>query len=415
MLRETTSQKRIIVWNALGSGVYALSSFLLLIIVTRICGSVEAGVFSIGYAIAQLMLTVGVFESTTFFATDAENKFSYEQFLAFKILTCIAMVIASVVYTSSFGYDDHKAAVAYSLCAFRLLEAFSQFWYSSFQKLERLDIAGFSTVWRSILSIIVFACMLAVTQDIATSMIVTTFAGIAWEALYDIPRLNRIRQIGKPNFSPKPLAALFVACLPLFISSFLSAYLSNVCKYAIDAVGTDQMQTIFNILFMPSFVINLFMIFFIRPTLTKLALLWLHRDIKPFVAILAKLMLLVAVTTVGVCAICAVIGIPILELFYGVSLDGCLIPLLVVMLGGGLNSAANVFYNGMVVIRAQNGVVIGYLVAIAIATVVAEPLVASQGIMGAAIAYVVASLAVAVSFALVFSFVFALKLKSANK
>lgn len=415
MLRETTSQKRIIVWNALGSGVYALSSFLLLIIVTRICGSAEAGVFSIGYAIAQLMLTVGVFESTTFFATDAENKFSYEQFLAFKMLTCIAMVIASVVYTSSFSYDDHKAAVAYSLCAFRLLEAFSQFWYSSFQKLERLDIAGFSTVWRSILSIIVFACMLAMTKDIAIGMIVTTFAGIAWEALYDIPRLNRIKRIGKPDFSPKPLVALFVACLPLFISSFLSAYLSNVCKYAIDAVGTDQMQTIFNILFMPSFAINLFMIFFIRPTLTKLALLWLHRDIKPFVAILAKLMLLVAVTTVGVCGICAVIGIPILELFYGVNLDDCLIPLLVIMLGGGLNSAANVFYNGMVVIRAQNGVVIGYLVAIAIATIVAKPLVASQGIMGAAIAYVVASLAVAVSFSLVFSFVFALKLKPANE
>ena len=69
----------------------------------------------------------------------------------------------------------------------------------------------------------------------------------------------------------------------------------------------------------------------------------------------------------------------------------------------------------MVVIRAQNGVVIGYLVAITIATIVAEPLVASQGIMGAAIAYVVASLAVAVSFALVFSFVFALKLKPANE
>ena len=67
------------------------------------------------------------------------------------------------------------------------------------------------------------------------------------------------------------------------------------------------------------------------------------------------------------------------------------------------------------VIRAQNGVVIGYLVAIAIATIVAEPLVASQGIMGAASAYVVASLAVAVSFALVFSFVFALKLKPAKE
>ena len=412
MLRETASQKRIVIWNALGSGVYALSSFLLLIIVTRVCGDVEAGVFSIGYAIAQLMLTIGVFESNTFFATDAEGEFSYEQFLAFKILTCAAMVVASIVYTASFGYDDHKAAVAYALCAFRLIEAASNYWYASFQKLERLDLAGFSTVWRSVISIALFAIVLVVTNDVVGALVAATLAEIAWEALYDVPRMNKIVHVKKPDFSPKSLGALFLACLPLFISSFLAAYLSNVCKYAIDAVGTEQMQTIFNILFMPSFVINLFMIFFIRPTLTKLALLWMHHNVKPFIGILAKLLLLVAGITIAVCLACAVVGIPVLELLYGLSLTGYELPLVIIMVGGGLISAANVFYNGMVVIRAQNGVVIGYALAIVVATLAAKPLIVSQGIMGAAWAYVVATLAVAVCFAAIFALALAVKMKS---
>ena len=414
MLRETASQKRIVIWNALGSGVYALSSFLLLIIVTRVCGDIEAGVFSIGYAIAQLMLTIGVFESNTFFATDAEGKFSYEQFLAFKILTCAAMVVASIVYTASFGYDNHKAAVAYALCAFRLIEAVSNFWYASFQKLERLDLAGFSTVWRSVLSIAVFAGTLIATGDVVVALALATVAEIIWEAAYDVPRMNKIMRLGKPDFSPKPLMTLFLACLPLFISSFLSAYLSNVCKYAIDAVGTEQMQTIFNILFMPSFVINLFMIFFIRPSLTKLALLWMHRDMKPFLSIVAKLLALVVGITLAVCVACAIIGIPVLELLYGLPLAGYETALVVIMVGGGLISAANVFYNGMVVIRAQNGVVVGYALAIVVATLVAKPLVASQGIMGAAWAYVVATLAVAVCFAIIFVLALAVKTKGSK-
>ena len=145
MLRTTASNRRIVIWNAAGSAVYALSSFLLLIIVIRVCGEVEGGIFSIGYAIAQLMLTVGVFESTTYFATDAGNRFSYAQYLAFKIVTCALMVAASAVYVLSFGFDAHKAAVAYALVAYRLFEALAQYWFAAFQKEERLDLGGFST------------------------------------------------------------------------------------------------------------------------------------------------------------------------------------------------------------------------------------------------------------------------------
>ena len=133
-------------WNAAGSAVYAFSSFLMLLIVIRACGDAEGGVFSIGYAIAQLMLTVGVFESTTYFATDAGNRFTYAQYLGFKVITCVLMVVVSIVYVASFGFDGHKAAVAYALCAFRLFEALAQYWFAAFQKLERLDLGGFSTV-----------------------------------------------------------------------------------------------------------------------------------------------------------------------------------------------------------------------------------------------------------------------------
>ena len=150
MLRTTASNRRIVIWNAAGSAVYALSSFLLLIIVIRVCGEVEGGIFSIGYAIAQLMLTVGVFESTTYFATDAGNRFSYAQYLAFKIVTCALMVAASAVYVLSFGFDAHKAAVASALVAYRLFEALAQYWFAAFQNEERLDLGGFSTVWRSV-------------------------------------------------------------------------------------------------------------------------------------------------------------------------------------------------------------------------------------------------------------------------
>lgn len=415
MLRETASNKRIVAWNAAGSAVYAFSSFLMLLIVIRLCGEVEGGIFSIGYAIAQLMLTVGVFESTTYFATDASRRFTYAQYLAFKIITCTLMVIVSIIYVLSFQFDAHKSAVAYALCAYRLFEAAAQFWFAAFQREERLDIGGFSSVWRSVISMALFAGVLVINQDVVMGIVLATVSEVVWIACYDIPRLNRIVRVGRPDFSPKPILQLFWACLPLFISSFLSAYLNNVCKYAIEAVGTESMQTIFNVLFMPSFVINLFLLFFMRPSLTHMAKLWIDREVRPFALVVGKLLLTAAVLTVGAIAICAFIGIPILEWFYAIDLTGYTEALLIVLLGGGFLSASNVFFNALVVIRSQHTVLIGYVIAIIVVSVVATPLVQAQGAFGACVAYCISCLGLLACFAVIFALSAAYQLRRAKR
>ena len=403
MLRATASSKRVFIWNSMGSAIYAISSFLLLIIVGRVCGEAEGGVFSIGYAIAQLMLTIGVFEATTYFATDAQNRFTYAQYLGFKLVTCALMIVASVVYITSFGYDSHKALVAYALVAYRLFEALSQYWFAAFQKEGRLDISGFSTTWRSIISIVVFAVALVLSKDIVVSMLLSSASEAVWILSYDVPRLRAIRRVGRPDFSPKPMARLFAACFPLFVSSFLAIYLGNVCKYAIDAVGTEQMQYVFNVLFMPSFVINLFVNFFIRPSLTHMAELWLKREVRAFAKVIAKLLGAVVGITVFVVAACALVGIPVLELFYGIDLEGSLPALVVLLVGGGFLSASVVFYNAMVIIRAQNGVLVCYALAIVIAHLIAVPFVVAGGIMGASVAYAVSCAGLLVCFVAVFA------------
>lgn len=163
------------------------------------------------------------------------------------------------------------------------------------------------------------------------------------------------------------------------------------------------MQTVFNVLFMPSFVINLFMIFLMRPTLTRLAKLWLDHEARPFLRIIGRLLLAVGGITVAVVGVCAAVGIPVLQLLYGIDLDAYLMPLLVVLLGGGFLSASNVFYNAMVVIRTQNAVVVGYVGAIVVATLVSAPLVEAAGVTGASVAYALSCLVLAVLFAGLFA------------
>ena len=99
-------------WNSAGSFASAAQSFVFLIAVTRVIGAEIAGDYSIGAAIAQLMWTVGLFDQSSFLVTDTEGRFTYEQYLSFKIFSCIVMVIGSILYVFSFGYSLEKSILA---------------------------------------------------------------------------------------------------------------------------------------------------------------------------------------------------------------------------------------------------------------------------------------------------------------
>ena len=71
-MNKEKNVKKAFLWNMIGSTSYSVSSFLYLMVVTRICGVAPAGFFSLSYATAQLLLTVGRYGMRTYQATDLE-------------------------------------------------------------------------------------------------------------------------------------------------------------------------------------------------------------------------------------------------------------------------------------------------------------------------------------------------------
>lgn len=63
--------------DMIGSTCYSGSSFLYLLVVTRVCGAQLAGFYSLSYATAQLLLQVGRYGVRTYQATDLEHKYIF--------------------------------------------------------------------------------------------------------------------------------------------------------------------------------------------------------------------------------------------------------------------------------------------------------------------------------------------------
>ncbi len=405
MTQTIPSKKKVLFWNAAGSVVTALASFIYPFIIIRYCGAqgpALAGDYSLTIAIAQLMYTIGVFEATTYFATDTLDRFTSEQYYGFKFLSCGAMAIASVVYVLTFGLTKYQIILALWLCAFKLIDAFSMYFFAAFQKVGRLDISGFSSVWQVVFSLGSFSIVCVVTQNLIWAAIAGTIANFLWVAIYNGIRMKEICPIKGPDFKFRAMKQLFLELFPLFLATFLAGYLANIPKYAIDAYWTNDMQAVFGILFMPSFVINLFLIFIMRPVLTPLSKKWNKGEVKPFTLITLKILVAVVLMTLAVLIGCWFIGIPILKFIYPIIGSDDLIPLMIVMAGGGMMGASNVLYNALIIQRKQHYVLGAYAIAVVIAALIANPLTSNYGLNGACMTYLLSSFILFVLYLIVY-------------
>ena len=102
-MNKEKNVKKAFLWNMIGSSCYSLSSFLYLMVVTRVCGVEPAGFFSLSYATAQLLLTLGRYGMRTYQATDLRRKYLFSEYGVSRILTCGLMLIFGIIYSAFSG------------------------------------------------------------------------------------------------------------------------------------------------------------------------------------------------------------------------------------------------------------------------------------------------------------------------
>ena len=188
-------------------------------------------------------------------------------------------------------------------------------------------------------------------------------------------------------FEIHDVASLFKEVLPLFAGAFIMMYISNAPKYAINGFYDDEIQNIYNILFMPAFVINLFSTFIFRPLLVKMAVINEKKDYDGFLKIFARMYFVIFGITIVAMLGSWICGIPILSVVYGVNLAMYRKQLVMVMICGGISALMTFAYYSVTVIRKQKWLLTGYIIAFIFTIFVTRPMVKAWTINGAISAY----------------------------
>ena len=385
-MNTSTNFKKNFIWNILGTGFNSFNSLFLMIIVTRLNGINDAGIFTLGFSTACILFVIGTYSGRVYQVTESNQSISNKDYLGSRLIAIGVMILAVFAFVLVRGYGSYKAIICVLLTVFKALEALSDVLYGIMQKEDLLYKVGQSYFIKSVLTLGVFLIVDLQTKNLIVSINAILLVWVVCILLFDLPAtFSFVKRSGAPTL--KNIWFLFRDGFFVFAILFMGIYMTNASKYAIDNYLTDEMQTIFGILIMPATAVCLFGQFVFHPFLGRIAELNAEKDY----AGLDKLILKVTAFVVAVGVVCFVgaylLGVPVLSFVYGIDISPYKNQLLLIIVAATLYNMGGTFSNMLTTMRITKIQFLMYLVFVAIAWASANSLTYRMGIDGAVYAY----------------------------
>lgn len=385
-MKEDTQFRRNFIWNTLGTGFNAFNSLFFMIIVTRVNGIDQAGIFTIAFSTACILYAIGLYAGRIYQVTELNKKINDKDFIVSRIITNIIMIIVLIIFCFLKRYNTEKFIIFLLLTIYKALEAFSDAIYGVLQKNDKLDIVGKSLFAKSLMSIIIFLLVDLIVKNMIVSIMSMIILCVLVIVFYDFKKAYKYIDL-KSKVNMTNVYNILKKGFFTFAISFLGMYVLNAPKYSIDTYLADNYQTIFGIIVMPATVVGLMAQFLIHPYLNKFVELYEKRNLKMLKKLLLKLMLVILVLGVISTVLAYLIGTQILGIIYGLDLSSYKIGLAVIIVSAILYAIGTIYSSVLTTVRETFSQFVIYIIVSIFAAILSNVFTKTWQINGAIIAY----------------------------
>lgn len=381
-------------WYPLGMMMFSASSIILLIFITRFFGSVDSGIFAISWAVCQQMYSLGLFGTRNYQIADVENKFSFSQYYSSKFFSAILMLIGCIIYGLVLKLSWPKLLMSFLLTFLMIGEVFADVFAGHLQKMDRNAQIGKSYFFRILLYDVLFIFICFLFNNIYLAILFSTLISFSWIWIVDYYYI--VKDENSKNKEKVHLTINFknvlIECIPILLSAFLTNFIINIPKNAIELYSTNQLQAVYNILFTPTSIIALVSSIIFMPLYTKISQDWYKKRYKDFLKKITNVVIFICLFTIVVLIIAYFLGIPVLSFVYNVELAKYKFQFLLLVLSGGIVSISWLLVYLLTVFNRQILLVYIYGFVSVVSNLLSNYLVKLSAIEGASISYFLSSL-----------------------
>ncbi|MGO0076847.1 lipopolysaccharide biosynthesis protein [Streptococcus suis] len=389
------NQRRNFIWNMLGTFSSAAVSIVLLLIVSRLTNAQISDTFSIAFTLSQQFVVIAYYGVRNFQSTDTKETYSFYSYLLARIFTVAAMLVVMLLYSMLFSISGEKFLILLFMTLYRSCEAFSDVFQGLFQQHQRSDLAGKVLFFRSVMSLITFSVSIYITNSLLQSTIILFVVNLILFFIYDLKFYKKkFKMIDRNLFLFwRDSIQITKFCTIIFLSNFLINSIFNDPKFVIDKLIDSQQlipgtQRDFNILFMPTFVLNLLLIF-LRPLITELSIHFQKNETSEYSKKVKLIFYSLVISSFIVLLVGCFLGIPVLSLIFGINLQNYSIEFLILLFGGVLNLFAILIDYLLTIQRKQNYLLFATLLTFFISKLIVSPLIQNFAILGASISFTI--------------------------
>ena len=362
---------------------------VLTIVVTQLAGAEQAGMFSLAFVTALLLMFVGNYGMRNFQASDLDEEYSFADYQANRVLTCVIMLVAGLTYCNIRGYTDQMWLMSLGVYLYKMIDALADVYEGRLQQMDKLYLAGMSQAFRSAAALIGFSFALLITRNVGVSSIAMAVIAAATFVVFTFP-LAKLETPKSRRVNVRRVVNLLAQCFPLFVALFMYNLIDNMPKFVMEGALSYDNQLYYNALYFPAHAILLTSGFVYKPMLVKMTNAWADPSKrKKFDLIIVVMFLVIVAITAAMAGIMGWFGLTVMSFLYGIDFEPYRGLCFVMLAAGGVTAGIEFLYQVITVLRRQRAVTKLYLITFGFSLFVPVLLVNFTGLPGAIIGYLI--------------------------
>jgi len=386
--------KKDYLWNSLGSLLQSAISPVLLIVITRLNGIDDSGLFSFAISLSVVFWAVSLWGGRTYQVSDVKREFSSGGYVAVRFIASLIVAISAVVFCVLNGYNTTKTGLIMILVTFKILESIADSLYGVLQIHHKLYVAGMSLTMKAMLGFTAFMAVDIVTKNVIYGTLAILLVNVLIIFLYDILWVRRVETIAVNKKLLKEYTGQAIAIMKhtsaVFVVMFLTMFSLNIPRYFLDKSHPDQIGY-FGIMAMPITLLGLFISFIIQPNVVNLSELLVKGKLKEFARIVSKINHITFGIGVLSVVLSYLVGVWVLNTIFGININNFRLDLTIIVIGAAANAFVSIYVNLLIIMRRFKGQFYTLLLTDILAVAVSMCLIERLAMLGSVLVFMLIS------------------------
>jgi O-antigen/teichoic acid export membrane protein len=253
-INQPLSLTRNFSWTLIGTGLYAVCQWGMLVVLAKLCSTVMVGQFALALAITAPVFVFAGLNLRTVQVTDARRDFQFGDYLGLRLLSIAAGIAFVFAIEIVSGHDAHLLLVVVMTAAAKSLDLIGDTVFGLQQQHERMDRIAVSQMIRGVLQLLAVAAAAYLTRNVLWAVTGQAAVSLVVLLTYDLRNAGRLHHFPWPTRNParypslvrlarlrfgawRNIRALIRLSLPLGLVAMLGSLMVNIPRYFIESTA----------------------------------------------------------------------------------------------------------------------------------------------------------------------------------